>query len=128
MHKQNELLLAVKKAFAGYKIDPTAGSISVVNQLQSISFALRSDDSIAVQSSVSGLDVDMKVWETRPTIADAIEFGLSLIMKPEDQPEVDLDSPDQRSEFVLDGEGPTEILESEIVEPSIVTSDLIGLS
>jgi hypothetical protein len=110
MLKYNDLYAAVKAVFPGYKIDPSAGSISVVNALQSVSFAIRSDDTVAIFSSVSGLNVDMGVWETRETIAEAVEFGLSLIIKPEDQPDVDLNSPDERSlDPVADGEGSDEI-------------------
>jgi hypothetical protein len=119
MIKYNDLYVAAQAAFPSYKIDPSAGSVSVINLLQSISFAIRSDDTVAVYSSVSGLNVDLRVWETRPTIDEAIEFGLSLIIKPEDQPDVDLNSPDERSpDPVADDEGSDEI-QSALIEDAI---------
>ena len=125
MIKYNDLYVAAKAAFPSYKIDPSAGSVSVKNVLQSISFAIRSDDTVAVYSSVSGINVDLRVWETRPTIDEAIEFGLSLIIKPEDQPDVDLNSPEERSpDFVADDEGSDEIqptfVEDAIESPALV--------
>lgn len=125
MIKYNDLYVAAKAAFPSYKIDPSEGSVSVKNVLQSISFAIRSDDTVAVYSSVSGLNVDLRVWETRPTIDEAIEFGLSLIIKPEDQPDVDLNSPDERSpDPVADDEGSDEIqpafVEDAIESPALV--------
>lgn len=116
----NNLYAAAKKAFPDYKIDPSAGSISVMNKLQSISFGVRSDDTVAVFSSVSGLNVDMSVWETRPTIEEAIAFGLSLIILPEDQPDVDLNSPDERSpDPVADDEVQPAFVEDAIVAETV---------
>lgn len=97
MIKYNSLLNAVKAAFPGYKIDPSAGSVSVVNKLQSISFAIRSTGEIAVYSSVSGLQVDLAQWEKFEDLDEAIIFGLSVVIKPEDQPVVDLTSPEEQS-------------------------------
>jgi hypothetical protein len=119
MFKYQDIINAAKAAFPGYKIDPSAGSVSVKNALQSISFAIRSDDTIAVYSSVSGLNVDLRVWETRPTIEEAMAFGLSLIILPKDQPDVDLNSPDERSpDPVADDEGSDEE-ETAFVEDAI---------
>jgi hypothetical protein len=119
MIKYNEILAAVKDAFPGYKIDPSFGSISVKNALQSISFASRSDVEVAVFSSVSGLQVDLARWEKFTNLSEAIAFGLSIVIKPEDQPNVDLNSPDERSD-----DAEPVIIEAEIVEPA----NLINLS
>ncbi len=122
MIKYNDLYTAAKAAFPGYKIDPSAGSVSVLNKLQAISFAIRSDDTVAIYSSVSGLNVDLGVWEVRETIEDAIAFGQSLIIKPEDQPDVDLNSPDERSpDPVADDEGSDEVQPAFVEDPIVFT-------
>ena len=124
MNNYNDVYRAVKTAFPEYKVDPSFGSISVVNKLQSISFGVRSDGDIAVQSSVSGLEIDMKIWEQFKEVPKAIEFALSLVIKPEDQPIVDLAA--ETSDFVLDGEGETELPDPEIVSTPLVVTPTVA--
>jgi hypothetical protein len=129
MIKYNDLYAAVKAAFPSYRIDPSAGSISILNKLQSVSLAVRSNGWVAVNSSVSGLYIDLGQWEQFETVKEAIEFALSVIIKPEDQPDVDLNDPSERSaDFMTDDEGSDEVqpafIEAEIVD----RPDLIGLS
>ena len=118
MNKYNDLYAAVKAAFPDYKVDPSFGSISVMNKLQAISFGLRSNGDVCVQSSVSGLEIDMKVWELFEDMTVAVAFAVGLVIKPEDQPIVDLAA--ETSEFVLDGEGVTELPETAEAMPVII--------
>lgn len=116
MIKYNDIYAAVKAAFPSYKIDPSAGSVSVINKLQAISLAIRSEGTVAVFSSVSGLYVDMGIWEKFETIAEAVDFALSIVIKPEDQPNVDLNSPDERSPDSTFEEEDSDEMEAEFVE------------
>ena len=119
MNSYNDLYAAVKAAFPGYKVDPSFGSISVMNKLQAISFGIRSDGDVCVQSSVSGLYIDMKVWKLFEVMTEAVAFAVGLVIKPEDQPIVDLAA--ESSDFVLDGEGLTELPEAiETPEPKAI--------
>ena len=115
MIKYNDIYLAVKAAFPSYKINPSAGSVSVINKLQAISLALRSDGYVVVFSSVSGLYVDMGIWEKFSSIAEAVEFALSIVIKPEDQPKVDLNSPDERSPDATADEEESDEIEDDLL-------------
>ena len=121
MIKYNDIYAAVKAAFPSYRIDPSAGSISVKNELQSISLAVRSTGTVAVFSSVSGLYIDMGIWEQFETIAEAVAFALSIVIKPEDQPDVDLNSPDERSPDATADEEESDEVEADFVEDDLLT-------
>ena len=121
MIKYNDIYLAVKAAFPTHKIDPSAGSVSVINKLQAISLALRGDGYVAVFSSVSGLNIDMGIWEQFETIAEAVAFALSIVIKPEDQPDVDLNSPDERSPDATADEEESDEVEADFVEDDLLT-------
>lgn len=125
--KYNDIYAAVKAAFPSYKINPSAGSISVINKLQAISLALRSNGNVAVFSSVSGLLIDMGIWEQFESIAEAVEFALSIVLKPEDQPDVDLNSPDERSPDSTFEEEESDEIEADFIEAEIVKAPIVGV-
>lgn len=58
----------------------------------------------------------MGIWEKFETIDEAVAFALSIVMKPEDQPDVDLNSPDERSPDSSFEEEDENEIEAEFVE------------